>query len=369
VITYQFRFATAAIPYVNPADLTAPLGGGKEFFAQISGYFTQTYTVTKVVNGVATTIASNVAVAPPRIGPRTGTGTLVPYDDTFAAGFISQMGNAGSEGQVFAGPRDDGFYADLGGIFDLANLRPKGTAQDGLAGFNVHTIAVALPTTLLTSDGSAPPTGNTSPGDATTLGIWASASRQKVSILRGDGTVTWAGPWTQVSRLGLPLINEAVIGIQDKDKWNRMTPADDQTLFGAYFLNPVIVRDAEAVKIYYNLGIDPTLYKSNRTDIIDAINLTNFPTTAAHAITTVGDVLRVDMAIDSTFPNGRAIPGPVSNAEQVDVTDALLTLLLTKGATPISDGVDYNDKPFLTTFPFLALPWQGYDEGHGKPTP
>jgi Domain of unknown function (DUF4331) len=382
VVTYQIRFTTAPITYVDPADLTKPPGGGKEFFSQLTGYFSQTYTITKTVAGSApTVIASNVPVAPPRVGPETqtvgnmfGLFTSATYDDAYAATFITNMGTSGSEGRVFAGPRDDGFYVDLGGIFDLAQLRPKGTAQDGVAGFNVHTIAMEIPTSLLTGTGAFPPSGNTSPSDATTLGIWASASRQKVSILRGDGTVTGAGPWTQVSRLGLPLINEAVIGIQDKDKWNRMKPASDVPVFGAYFLNPVIVRDAEAVGIYMALGVmQPEIdaLKSNRLDIINIINIKDFPTPDAHAIplSATGDVLRVDMALDSQFPNGRAIPGAVPNAEQVDVTDVLLSVLLTTHPTGISDGVDYNDKTFLTSFPFLALPWQGSNEGHGKPTP
>jgi hypothetical protein len=379
VVTYQIQFKTAAIPMVDPGNLDAGVGGGKEFFAQIGGYFSQTYTVKKVLNGTTTTIASNVPVAPPRIGPITqttlnqlGAYSSATYDDAFAATYITSMGTSGSEGRVFAGPRDDGFYVDLGGIFDLANLRAKGTAQDGVAGFNCHTIALEIPTTLLTGTGSLP---GTTPGDATTLGIWASASRQKVSILRGDGTVTGAGPWTQVSRIGLPLVNEALIGIQDKDKWNRVTPASDVSLFASYFLSPILVRDAEFRGIYTALSVPPATVaqlKANRLDIIGAINLTNNPTTGAHNIGlgATGDVLRVDMAIDSKWPNGRAIPGNSNaNAEQVDVTDAVLTLVLSAGTIAIKDGVDYNDKTFLSTFPFLALPWQGFDQGHGKPTP
>src|SRR5207248_7140252 len=114
--------------------------------------------------------------------------------------------------------------------------------------------------------------------------------------------------WVQVSRLGLPLINEAVIGLQDKDKYNRSHPSKDVANFGAYFLNPVLVRDAEFAGFYgaggpLN-GITPP--KSGRIDIIDAINLTNIPSAGSHAIplTSTGDVLRVDMAADSGFPNG-----------------------------------------------------------------
>jgi hypothetical protein len=183
--------------------------------------------------------------------------------------------------------------------------------------------------------------------------------------------------WRRV-RLALPLVNEALIGIQDKDKYNRTQPRDDLANFAPYFLHPVIVRNADAVGIYDELGVDDDTVDAlkhgpdgqGRFDIIDAINLTNFPSDDAHAIETIGDVLRVDLGIDSAFPNGRSIEGGAQpNQEQADVTDVLLTLLLSGGAIPVSDNVDSNDKNFLTDLPFLALPWQGFDEGHGVAAP
>jgi hypothetical protein len=370
-LTYYITFSTSSINYVDPADLNAAVGGGKEFFAQLSGQM-QTYSIQKfdVARRVKRTIAQGIPVAPVNIGPRTDAvirgGTA--YNDAYiAANFIHNMGN---EGRVFAGPRDDAFYVDLGGVFDLANLRPQGVAQDGVAGYNTHTIALEIPVERLTANGQAP--GST-PGNETTLGVWAAASRRKVKILRQyEGEEQICGPFVQVSRLGLPLINEAVIGLQDKDKWNRSHPSQDVPVFGAYFLNPVVVRDAEAVGIYAALGVDPTPFKSNRLDIINIINLTNIPTEGAHSIplTATGDVLRVDMATNSGFPNGRSLQGGVRpDQEQADVTDVLLSVLLSGGALALSDGANYNDKPLLTEFPFLASPWRGFDEGHGKVTP
>lgn len=372
-VTYQFRFKTTPTPHVDPADLKAPLGGGKEFFAQLSGQ-TQTMDVYRIDAGDddAKLIARDVPVAPINYGPRTQTvlsslGALSSptYDDAFAATFLKPTSEGG---QVWAGPRDDGFYVDLGGIFDLANLRAKGVAQDGVAGFNCHAIALEIPTTALTGNGKAP--GN-KPGNDTTLGVWTSSSRRQVTVLHHNGTTSTLGPWVQVSRLGLPLINEAVIGIQDKDRYNRTRPYTDVANFGAYFLNPVIVRDAEAVGIYKALGVDPTPFKSNRLDIIDTINLTNIPSKGAHSfdLAATGDVLRVDMAVDSGFPNGRPIPGARPNQEQADVTDVLLSVLLSKGLVNVSDGVDYNDVNYLADMPFLPLPHRGWDGGHGKPTP
>ncbi|MBK6689553.1 MAG: DUF4331 domain-containing protein [Deltaproteobacteria bacterium] len=371
-VTYTFEFKTSSINYQDPSDLNAPLFGGKEFFSQLTGQ-SQTYSIWKKVGRAAPVkIAENIKVAPTRIGPRTftvvqkGNAPQTEYDDAFAASFTHNMGP--NEGKVWAGPRDDGFYVDLGGIFDLANLRAKGTAQDGVSGYNTHTIALEVPTTLLSSNGQIP----NGVSDANTLGIWASSSRQKIQVLRADGGVEGAGRWIQVSRLGIPLVNEALIGLQDKDKYNRTHPRNDVPNFGAYFLNPVVVRDAEAVGIYAALGVDPTPFKSNRLDIIEIINLKNIPTANAHNIglNVTGDVLRLDLGVDSGFPNGRPLVGGAQpNQEQADVTDVLLSVILAGGQLAIADGVDYNDKAFLNEFPFLPLPHQGFDEGHGTPTP
>jgi Domain of unknown function (DUF4331) len=367
-VTYQIRFSTNDAAHVDPADLAAPLGGGKEFFSQLSGQ-NQTYSIVKVVKGVETKLATGLKVAPANIGPRTNAVAYKPaggkYDDAFAGTFISNLGT-GSEGRAWAGPRDDGFYVDLARTFDLANIL-EGPATDGVAGYNCHAIALEIPTNLLTENGQAPTAGAS---DANTLGVWASASRRKFSILRKNGRNDSFGAWTQVSRLGIPLINEVVIGLQDKDKYNRTKPATDVVNFGAYFLNPVLVRDAEAVGIYTALNVPQKTIdelKTNRLDIIDTINLKASGHTIGLDFT--GDVLRVDLGLDSGFPNGRPIPGPAPNKEQADVTDVLLSVILAKGTLAVSDGVSSNDKPYLASFPYLGLPWEGYSQGHGKPAP
>jgi hypothetical protein len=370
VVTYQIQFQSTDIARVDPADPNAPLGGGKEFFSQLSGQ-QQTYWITKIDKNGKTTLAQGLKVAPVNIGPNTNAVVYKPasgkYDDAYAATFIHPLGFNGAEGRVFAGPRDDGFYVDLARVFDLANLL-GGKATDGVSGFNCHAIALEIPTRLLTEDGANPKDGAS---DAQTLGVWASASRRKVSVLRRDGTTDSYGTWTQVSRLGLPLVNEALIGLQDKDKFNRSKPAKDVENFGAYFLNPVVVRDAEAVGIYAALGVPQATVdalKFNRLDIIDTINLK----ASGHDIplSATGDVLRVDMGLDSGFPNGRPIPGGAApNKEQADVTDVLLSVILAKGTLAVSDGVSSNDKNYLPSFPYLALPWEGFSQGHGKAAP
>jgi hypothetical protein len=379
-ITYQVQFNSAPIARVDVADQTKGPGGGKEFFAQISGYFNQTYTVTKLVAGQRpVVVAKNVDVAPPNIGARTqaawkafgfypkasGAGTPPDvYNDAFANSFIK---DTGSEGRFWAGQRDDGFYVDLSRVFDLAAFAgnavtpPLTTAKDNIAGYNCHAIALDIPTNKVTMGGAAP-----TPGDASTIGVWASASRRKVHILRNDGSDLDVGPWIQVSRLGLPLINEAVVGIQDKDKYNRTRPVSDLANIGPYILNPIIARDAFVVGALDQTQANAAGGKDGpRTDIVDIINLKNIPTAGAHDIKTVGDVLRVDLGTNSGFPNGRPLPMVPGQNQETDVTDVLLSVLLLKTTSGISDGVSKNDKNYPGTFPYLALPWEGATQGHG----
>lgn len=379
VVTYQIRFHTKRPERFSPEEIaeSEELFGGLQFFSQLAAPPPQQmYSVVQIKDGRHKVLIKDAPVAPPNIGPRTDAVVYKPesgtYDDAFAATFIRDLKGGG---RVFAGPRDDGFYVDLGGAFDLANITSgRDRPVDGVSGYNVHSIVLEIPTEQLTENGKAPEMG---PSDDQTLGVWASASRRKVRIQRKRGQVQ-LGPWVQVSRLGLPLINEVLIGLQDKDRWNASHPRDDLERYGHYFLFPVIVRNAAAVGIYDELGVDADTVQalkagpdgSGRFDIIDAINLTNFPSPGAHNLQTIGDVLRVDMGIDSAFPNGRPLVGGAApNQEQADVTDVLLTLVLSGGAIPISDRVQSNDRDFLPEMPFLALPFQGFDEGHGVAAP
>jgi len=375
-VAYYVYFETKKPKRVADDDIAfnEELFNGIQFFAQIATPPPQqTYKVVKVENGKEKVIARDVPVAPVNIGPRTDAVVYgATYDDAFASTFIRELQGGG---RVFAGPRDDAFYVDLGGAFDLANITSgRERPTDGVAGFNTHTIALEIPTKELTGTGKAPTEG---PSDEQTLGVWAASSRRAVTVLRQGEPIVF-GPWVQVSRLGLPLINEVMIGLQDKDKYNRTQPRDDLDNFAPYFLHPVIVRNADAVGIYDELGVDDATVdflkhgpdRNGRFDIIDAINIKDFPEAGAHAIETIGDVLRVDLGIDSAFPNGRPlIDGERPNQEQADVTDVLLTLLLAANTRPITDNVNGNDKDLLDEFPYLALPWQGFDEGHGVPAP
>lgn len=394
-VTYQVIFRSSGPTPVDEADLSLPPGGGKELLVQITGN-RQVYNVFKKEKGGARTlIGQNLPVAPPNVGPHTdriayGLGAFDPsdpdshnvglYDDAFAAAFIRPLGAGGSEGRAWAGTRDDGFYLDEKAIFDIINLAGVlgrvGPGEDVFAGFNLNVIALEIPTSKLTGTGQ-PPAHNGTPGDDTTLALWFSTSRRQSRTLSADGNDVLSGPWVQMSRQALPLVNAGLIGAQDHGKYLRTTPLTDVENFANYFLSPILVRDVEFLGIYDALGVPQgtiDALKTGRVDILDTINLTNIPFAGAHDVAIApghtGDVLRVDMAIDSSFPNGRPIPGGAApNKEQADVSDVLLTVILSGGAIPLGDGVNSNDKAYLTQFPWLALPHQGLFEGHGAAAP
>lgn len=192
------------------------------------------------------TIITNGVVPPPNIGPRSiegGAGLNKPYSQLMK----DAITKASSGETIFCGPVDDPFFVDLGGIFDLGQTRVKGTGganepRDGVAGFNCHTISLKVPINMLQKNGkNVSESKNILDGDFV-IGVWASASRPQITTLSMDGSgnkPTTSGNWVQVSRLGMPLTNEAVIPIGDKDKWNAITPYDaNEGTFGKYFVNP-----------------------------------------------------------------------------------------------------------------------------------
>ena len=440
-LIYIFEFSEAPYLQQNPADLTkGPLNfGGKEFFSQLSGggAWAQKYKVTKydAKTNSYKTVANNVSVAPPNVGPRTtgaynavlGGGELT-YEQRWVDGgvgktVIADIAAADGGGKVFAGPRLDAFYVDLGSVFDLAGLpdvtpvapfpgglvRAQGAQRSSTAYRNIMAIALSIP--IATANGKAVTAGA---GVDDLVGVWSTANRQQITLRRNDGSHETVGPYRQVSRLGLPLINEAVIGLQDKDRFNATRPKHDVSLYGGYFLNPVIVRDAQGVGLYgaggtlnaigcgtegaggvidgmdnAALGITIPDLRTNRTDILTTINLGyNIPLAAT------GDVLRVDLSNPDdllgnanfsiptsiapnrvtenrgAFPNGRRL----NLDQEADVTDIEVTLLLCGlpfmvdsglagaiGGGAINGGVvgdRVSQLPYANrkTFPYLSAP-------------
>ena len=200
------------------------------------------YMCEKSVNGGPfSTIVSNGVVPPPNIGPRSISDPTVGlgaanYDALMTAAITSASGGGGET--VYCGPADDPFFVDLGGIFDLGQTRAGNGAEDGVACKNVHTIALKIPIATLQKNGQ-PVTAAVNILDSDyIIGVWASSSRQQIRTLNGNGTESYSGSWVQVSRIGMPLTNEAVIPIGDKDRWNSLTPYTEDPAMDDYFCNP-----------------------------------------------------------------------------------------------------------------------------------
>ena len=200
-----------------------------------------TYTCEKIVGGASTIIVSSGVVPAYNIGPRsitTGVGLAQASYTAYRQGLVT---TATTGEQVFCGSSDDPFYVDLGAIFDLANLRANRGARDGLARYNVHSIALSIPVATLQKNGQpAASAANILDGNYV-IGVWASASRPAMRTFNGvtgSGTTTATGTYTQVSRLGMPLLNEAINPIGAKDAWDRTTPYNEAAATDDYLSNP-----------------------------------------------------------------------------------------------------------------------------------
>ena len=201
------------------------------------------YIAEKSINGGAfTTIVTNGVVPPPNIGPRSISSGVGLNSPDYATLFTNAITTATTGEQVYCGPADDPFFVDLGGIFDLGQTRAGGSGvdapKDGLKCKNVHVIALKINISDLQKDGKTVSQAATILDPDFVIGVWASASRPAIRTLNGNGTETHSGSYVQVSRLGMPLTNEAVIPIGQKDFWNSLTPYQDSTYFDDYFCNP-----------------------------------------------------------------------------------------------------------------------------------
>ncbi len=201
-----------------------------------------TYKCEKSIKGGAfTTIVSAGVVPPPNIGPRSidnaTLGLGKSYEQLITDAITTASGAAAEK--IYCGPADDPFFVDLGGVFDLGQTRTGTAAKDGVAGSNVHAIAIKIPISSLQKTGKAVTQAvNILDGDFV-IGVWASASRpQTRTISATTGLETGSGNWVQVSRIGMPLTNEAVIPIGAKDRWNALSPYAEDPNMDKYFTNP-----------------------------------------------------------------------------------------------------------------------------------
>jgi hypothetical protein len=278
-------------------------------------------------------------------------------------------------GRVFAGQRDEGFYIDVGGVFDTINLRSIGAGGgiDTTKGFNVSTIAIEVPISELTRDNTIP-AGPTAANAV--VGVWATASRQTLRVLNPNGPVN-EGPWRQISRLGNPLVNEVVIPLKLKNAFNGLSPEFD-AVAAPFVLDPELPKLMQIL-----FGINIPAAPRNDLVAIFATGIPLNPITGPNYTTFLSDgqpheYLRLNVAIAPTpaaqrsrlgllggdvagFPNGRRVGD--------DVTD--IALRAAAGGTPftpatnvapnntLGDGVSVNDVPFLDRFPYLAPPNAG----------
>jgi hypothetical protein len=318
----------------------------------------QSFTVTKVLgaNGNRSTVlGSDIPTPPVNIGIRS-----TPNYDALAASAVRQLSGGV---QVFAGQRDDPFFVDLN-VFDLLAVPPADTHNsDSLAGYNVHTIAIEVPMSMLTANGAAPASAS---DPNAIIGVWSTASRPSTTV-RKPSDAHSQGNTVQVSRLGNPLVNEVVIPRGAKDTFNGLEPVDDAVAL-PYVLDPEVPKLLSLL-----FGIQSPA--APRNDLV-TIFLTGIPGLNQPAGVRPSEMLRLNMAIPPAinpspygvlgndiagFPNGRRLTD--------DVVDIALRAMA--GATPLTpqfnsginaqlgDGVGANDKPFLTAFPYVATPHAG----------
>jgi hypothetical protein len=393
---YRVEFKNT-IPTAKAPSPTDAVGGGNELLWQLTGG-TETMTVTRV--GIAddeddVVLGKDLPVLPNNHGPQTDrlvyglapfkgydTGDASSrenglYDQNFVDKYIQRLANGG---RIIAGQFDDPYQLDEKGIFDLVNLSNSDLAQlpgarrtpprDVFTGFNIFSIAMEVPMSDLFPTGIPHNGQEVATSTDSLLRVWAGIWRKEVQIVDPTNIITGQigyGEWVQVGRNALPLFNAGLVGTQRQGLYLHTSPLNDVTNFGADILYPVLVRDADTLGIYKALGLpDATVTKLRgpRTDIITAINLGR-PIPVADGST--GDVITLDAAIDSKFPNGRRMGGGTApNRNQVNVNSVLISLIVAGDANAgLAKGVEVNDKDYLDRFPFLAPAHQGLFQGHG----
>ena len=199
-----------------------------------------TYTLERSINnGAFVAIVTNGIVPPPNIGPRSIENVTVGLGAaSYDALMQSAIATATTGEKVFAGPVDDPFFVDLGGAFDVGGFRTNG--RDALKKFNCHSLVIEVPISTLQKAGKTTSQATSILDGDFVIGVYANASRPAITTLDSTGgkPVT-SGSWIQVSRLGMPLTNEVIIPIGQKDKWNAATTnTSAESPFVPFFRNP-----------------------------------------------------------------------------------------------------------------------------------
>jgi len=375
-VVYQFRFQTQI---KNPNTFLYNTGQITSL-TSASWNRVQTYSVARVTSHHTEILGSDLLCPPVNIGPRS-----TPNYAALASAAVHTLSDGS---KVFAGQRQDGFFVDLGSIFDLGDLRPfenlhliptpATTGHESLANLNIHTIALQVPKTRVTKN-NFNPTTVTDPRSV--IGMYARASRRKARIHSGPKDVE-SGPWVQVSRLGNPLINEVITPMAQKDFWNSVQPHLD-----SQFLKQVLHPELAGLLNVLYPGVFPNIaaYSKPRADL-KAILMTGIPSgiiTGFQNYTgpVVADLLRLNLAIPPTtstpsplgilggdlagFPNGRRVFDDAVTIELraiAGVTIPLVDPSFTPDAAAalVTDGVSPGDR-YISEFPYLGTPQSGFD--------
>ena len=385
-ISFQFRFNTqirqpglftgfvggiAGIPQITSLD-----GPGSEGLS-----LRQTYTVTMIKNGVATDLTGGQTLfaVPSNVGPL----TMPTYQTLFQQG-IYYLGNGV---RVFAGTVDDPFYIDLGAAFDSFNFRmgvggilsplvdaddTHNYAPDAVAGFNVNSIVLEVPISMLTADGKI---HNAAEKEAV-IGTYGETDRQRITIRRSNGNSDVEGGWRQVNREGNPLINELIIGTGFKDLFSVSDPQNDGR-FASFFLDPLLAHVYSSV---LNIPIPP----APRTDLLPLVQYIApiCPGCGPQDAGPVADLLRLNTGIPPTavgsqkrlgllagdlagFPQGRR---PIDDV--VDIASRAVVGILAdpiKYGAPLGDGVNVNEDGYGAIFPYVRPAHSGRNSHHTGP--
>src|ERR1022692_2576177 len=381
-ISYQFRFETIFSTPTSFLYNTGPIGS----LSDPNWNSKQFYQVTRVDKSGSHVLASKLACPPCNVG------VLSTPNYEANLGQPARHALSGSV-KVFAGQRAEEFYVDLGSIFDLGNLRPLQqfnvfAKADGLKSapgvnatnrLNVHSIAIQVPISQLTVTGRP------------TIGVWTSASRQRVRVSSDEGTAGFvSGPFTQVSRLGNPLFNEVIVPLGKKDYWNKQQPAADKQ-FASFVAN----RGLPGLLPVLYPGAFPNLAALDKAGTaradLEAILLTGIPSGIIPGFTNFtgavqADLLRLNTSIPPTpassskysilgliggdaagFPNGRRVTDDVVTVELRAIAGATVPLVdpayVVDSVVPdVTDGLtgtSVTNQP-LTAFPYLGVPYDGY---------
>lgn len=383
-VSYTFTFSTA---YKNTNTIAQSYLGPIDNVNDGNQNLTQTYTLQKTVGKAKPTVLLQNALVPPnnqglvtRFYNQGDDGENPAREGVATAGLLdrytSQTVYTTPQGYyVFAGQRDDGFYADIQSIFDLDfTFGGPNKPFDSQGGFNVHTIVLSIPLTDIPGGGSQ------------IAGVWASTSRAHTTVLRKGKKPKDSGKPIQVGRQGNPLFCEALVAIVDKDLYNATDPTTDDATFKKYALNP------ELATI---LGLPQNL-RTNRTDLagifvpdLIKVDLSTAPARLAGGTNPGaapddagfsrlsifgGDTLTSTVqpgfgggAIPGGWPNGRRFGDDVLDIAVLALSSDLRTsppMIAPGASTADVDRVNHNDIGYNKVFPYAATPLNGRDHGH-----